>query len=136
MLPTADEAEQSDAEQTWRNLLWIPPTDDESGEHVMLQLDDELAGLLEAADTPAAQARMHPTKSEPASSVPGEDPVTQSLSAVALSVIYCGVGGPGAVLYCSMVSSSCFALHLAMCICSAIVQWHSCLSKAVSAYTL
>ena len=40
--------------------------------HDMLHLDDELAGLVEAADMAAAQAGAHPTKPEPASPVPGE----------------------------------------------------------------
>ena len=111
MLIGVVEAEQNDAQQTWRNLLWIPPTDDEPGKHVKLHLDDELAGLIEAADMPADQDRTHPTKPEAASSVPGEDSVTQQNSTGVLSVIYCGVFGPGAVLYCSMVTSSCFALH-------------------------
>ena len=38
----------------------------------MLHLDDELAGLIEAADMAAAQAGAHPTKAEPVAPVPGE----------------------------------------------------------------
>ena len=41
-------------------------------EHVMLHLDDELAGLIEAADMPADQHGTHTTKPEPASQVAGE----------------------------------------------------------------
>ena len=77
MLPSADEAEQGDAEQTWRRLLWIPPADDEPGERDMLHLDDELVGLLEAADMPADQDGTHTTKPERVSPVPGEDSATQ-----------------------------------------------------------
>ena len=40
----------------------------------MLHLDDELAGLVEAADMPAGQDGGHTTKPEPTSSVPGEAP--------------------------------------------------------------
>ena len=38
----------------------------------MLHLDDELAGLIEAADAPADQHGMHTKRPEAASSVPGE----------------------------------------------------------------
>lgn len=44
----------------------------ENAGHVMLHLDDELAGLVEGADMPADQARAHSSKPEPASPVPGE----------------------------------------------------------------
>ena len=46
-----------------------------SSEDVMLSLDDELAGLIAAADMPADQAGAHSTKPEPASLVPGKDSV-------------------------------------------------------------
>ena len=71
-LPSADEAEETDSQQTWPGMFWLPPADDGLAERDMLHLDDELAGLLEAADMPAAQAGPHPTKPEPASPVPGE----------------------------------------------------------------
>ena len=73
MLPPVDEAEQGDVEQSWPGLFWLPPADDEPGERDMLDLDDELAGLLEAADTPADQARTHITKPEPVVSVAGDN---------------------------------------------------------------
>ena len=72
MLPSADEAEQSVSEQSWPGLFWMPPVDDEPGVRDMLHLDDELAGLIEAADMPADQHGVLSTKPEPASTVPGE----------------------------------------------------------------
>ena len=67
MRASADEAEQSHAEQSWPGLFWLPPADEEAGERDMLHLDDELAGLVES-DMPA---ETHTAKPEPASSVPG-----------------------------------------------------------------
>ena len=72
LLPSADESEQSVSEQSWPGLFWMPPANDEPGVRVMLHVDDELAGLIEAADPPADHNGAHSTKSEPASSVPGE----------------------------------------------------------------
>lgn len=43
----------------------------EDAEHVMLHLNDEIAGLIEAADIPADQAGAHSTKPEPATLVLG-----------------------------------------------------------------
>ena len=37
----------------------------DNAEHVLLRLDDELAGLVEAAGIPADQGKAHPTKPEP-----------------------------------------------------------------------
>ena len=59
MPSSADEAEQSDSDQTWQRLLWIPPSIDEPAEQGMLHLDDELVGLIEAADTAASQDGTH-----------------------------------------------------------------------------
>ena len=73
MLPPVDEAEQNDLGQSWPGLFWLPPADDEPAERDMLHLDDELAGLVEGADTPAAQHKMHSTKPETAPSMQGED---------------------------------------------------------------
>ena len=67
LLPSADEAEQSVSEQSWPGLFWLPPVDDKPSERAMLHLDDELAGLIEAADTPADQDRTHITKPEASS---------------------------------------------------------------------
>ena len=53
------------------------------GERDMLRLDDELAGLIEAADMPAAQVVAHLTKREAASPVPGELALVHMMSAAA-----------------------------------------------------
>ena len=71
MLPCVDEAEQSDMGQSWPGLFWLPPADNGRDPRDMLHLDEELAGLVEAADTPADQDRTHSTKPEAASSVAG-----------------------------------------------------------------
>ena len=55
-----------------------------SSRNVMLHLDDELAGLVEAADMPADQARAHSTKPEPVSPMSGELPGVQSMSPAAV----------------------------------------------------
>ena len=52
-----------------------PSGDTERG---MLRLNDEMAGLIEAADMPADQHGTHSSKPEPASSAPGESQVVHS----------------------------------------------------------
>ena len=79
ILPIADEGEQTDVEQTWPGLFWLPPADDRPNERKLLHLDDELAGLIEAADTPGDGAGTHSTKPEPIMSVPGGAFATASL---------------------------------------------------------
>ena len=86
MLPFADDAEQIDVEQLWPGLFWLPPAGDGLDERDMLHLDDELAGLLEAADMPAVQAEAHTTKTEAASSLPGDFWAAFSKSAAAVSI--------------------------------------------------
>ena len=81
MLPFADEAEQADAEQSWPGLFWLPPADKEPNERDMLHLDDELAGLIAAADAPADQHVTHSAKPEPVVSLPGEVVAAHSNSA-------------------------------------------------------
>lgn len=49
----------------------VPSEDTEPAGHVMLHLNDEIAGLIEAADIPADRAGAHSTKPEPATLVPG-----------------------------------------------------------------
>ena len=62
-------------------------------ERDMLRLDDELAGLMEAADTPAGQDASHPTKPEPASSLPGECIMPAAvLSFIGSTVMCCAEG--------------------------------------------
>ena len=80
VLPSADDPEQADSTQSWPGFFWLPPADDNSGECDMLHLDDELAGLIDAADTAAGQDGAPTTKPEPALPVPGEDSVEQNQS--------------------------------------------------------
>lgn len=70
MAPAAPAAEQSDSEQAVLSYagLALP----ESAERDMLHLDDEIAGLVEAAEIPADQAGAHPTKPEPVSPTTGQ----------------------------------------------------------------
>ena len=56
----------------------------ENTEHVMLHLDDEIAGLIEAADMPVEQAGAHNTKPEPATLVPGKGSVVPCEIAIVL----------------------------------------------------
>lgn len=53
----------------------------ESAEHVMLRLDDELAGLLEAAEVPADQDKSHSSQPDAVTPVLGETPGVLSISA-------------------------------------------------------
>ena len=87
----ADEAEQSDSFESWPGLFWLPPADDKPKQRDMLGLDDELAGLVEAADMPADQHEVHTTKSEAASSVPGEASVVRSQLVKHCAVLWCAV---------------------------------------------
>ena len=87
-LPVADEAEQADAEQSWPGLFWLPPADENPAERDMLNLDDELAGLIEAADTPAEQARTHSTKPEATVPAPGEVMLAKNKSAAVVPISY------------------------------------------------
>ena len=72
MLPSADDPQQADSQQSWPGLFWLPPAGAGPNERDMLRLDDELAGLIEAADMPADQHGTHTTRPEAASSMPGE----------------------------------------------------------------
>ena len=84
--PAADEAEETDSAQSRRGLFWMPPADNEPGVRDMLHLDDELAGLIEAADMPADQHGAHVRKPEPTSSVQGEGSVEQRKPFAVLTV--------------------------------------------------
>ena len=125
ILPCADEAEQTDVEQqSWPGLFWLPPADDGPNERKLLRLDDELAGLIEAADTPADQAGTHSTKPEPIISVPGEG------FAYAQQVSCCCVHQPfwqmhhtligillhDRVVLCGVVASSVVLQHCMLCL--------------------
>lgn len=72
------------AEQSRSEL--IMPSHAQASAGAMLRVEDELAGLIEAANTPADQAGAHTTKPEPASLVPGELSLAQSKSADASAV--------------------------------------------------
>ena len=61
----------------------------EDAEHVMLHLNDEIAGLIEAADMPAAQAGAHSTKPETASLVPGKNSVVVCMASAVLKRSHC-----------------------------------------------
>ena len=61
-----------------------PSGDTERG---MLRLDDEMAGLTEAADTPAGQDGTHSSKPEPVSSAPGESQVMHSTCCASWSAL-------------------------------------------------
>ena len=54
----------------------------------MLRLDDELAGLVEAADMPAGQAGAHSNKPEPASFVPGKSLVVLGKGSTVLRKVW------------------------------------------------
>ena len=72
------------AEQSRSELIMSSHAQVSAG--AMLRVEDELAGLIEAANTPADQAGAHTTKPEPASLVPGELSLAQSKSADASAV--------------------------------------------------
>ena len=82
MPPAAPGAEQSDSQQTVLSYAGSAPPED--AERDMLHLDDELAGLVKAADMPAAQAEAHTTKPKPVSPVAGQLAFAHSMSADAL----------------------------------------------------
>ena len=106
-VPFADEAEQSDVKQSWPGLFWLPPADDEPGACDMLHLDDELAGLIEAADPSAAQAETHPIKPGPASAVLGELALAHMMSAAAVSISHFGRCAICSLAYCCMIFLHC-----------------------------
>ena len=129
MLTSADEAEQSASEQIWHSLLWISPLNDEPAERDMLHLDDELAGLIEAADMPADSHGTHSTKPEPASQGPGEGSVVLSQPTNAMLAMRCCMPCRAVPCYavlccavlCGAMASSLlllFALHLLSRLCN------------------
>ena len=77
VLPSTSNAEQTGPAQSEPSFAQVSERD-------MLRLDDELAGLIEAADTPAVQDGRHSIKPEPASSVPGELAAAHTMSAATL----------------------------------------------------
>ena len=124
MQPLALAAEDSDVEQSWPGLFWLPPAIDEPGERDMLHLDDELAGLVAAADLSADQHVTHSAKPEPASPVPGESSVVHSKLAAALTVLCCAVLCC-AVLCCAVLCCAvlCCAVLCCAVLCCAGLGW-------------
>ena len=61
-------------------------------QNTMLCMDDELAGLIEAADAPADQHGARTTKPEPVSPVPGQLPAVQSKLLLQGLLIDCDLG--------------------------------------------
>ena len=103
-------AEESDLEQSWPGLFWLPPADDGPRAHDMLHLDDELTGLIEATEMSADQHVAHTAKPEATtSSVPGEGSVVHGKLAAALLVLCCAVLCC-AVLCCAVLGHEC-VLH-------------------------
>ena len=117
----------------WRRLLWISPLDDEPAERAMLHLDDELAGLVEAADTPADQHGTHSTKPEPAWSVRGEVSVVRSQPTNAILTMPCTVPCR-AVLCCAVLC--CAVLFCAVLCCAVRCGAVRCGAMASSALLL
>ena len=113
-------AEESDVEQSWPGLFWLPPAVDEPHERNMLHLDDELAGLIEAADTPADQHVAHSAKPEAASSVPGDGFMVHVNLAATLAMCC-------AVLCCAALR--CAALCCAVLRCAAPYRAVLCCAK-------
>ena len=87
---------------------------------IMLRLEDEMAGLIEAAEVPADSHGAHSTKPDPASSVTGE--ASQSNSADAW-VVCCAAALLGlllccAVLYCTVLWCAVPCCAVLCCACS------------------
>ena len=137
MPPLADEAEQIAWDQTWRNVLWIPPSIDEPAERAMLRLDDEMAGLIEAADTAADQHGTHSSKPEPAVSMPGK--VLMNWQVQNLVPL---LGSPGNLLHepcaCQHIVKDrwCTCFLILSCLCCAMGQHPMLFGRAVWTYYL
>ena len=130
VLPAAEDDSEHIDFQSWPGLFWLPPADDKPSEHDMLRLDDELAGLMEAADMPADQHGAHSTRPEPVSPMPGEIfTVGQYVSCMVGDIMLHAVQCLEVVLYCTMLALLCSVLHLVTCLTSAvgcqILPWFS-----------
>ena len=79
----------------------------------MLHLDDELAGLIEAADTPAGQDKMH--SPQPGALLPAEVPSVQSKSATVYFAICCCAVLRCAALCCAVLRCACCAMPARLC---------------------
>ena len=112
MPESASAAEQSRSEMIMPSHAHVSPG-------AMLRLDDEMAGLIEAADMAADQAGAHPTKPEPASPVAGEVSSAHNKSAAAAHigyVLWCSTAG--LLLCCALLC--CAALRCAVLCCAVL----------------
>ena len=135
MLSFVPTAEGSNSNQSWPGLFWLPPADDELCGRDMLHLDDELAGLIEAADPSADQHEAHTTKPEPPPTAPGESfsrdetqvsHVVQKLKNYKLESAMCCGALCCVKLHCSMVLPALLFPHLMTRISCPDVSWHCC----------
>ena len=83
-------------------LAGLAPSGD--AEHVMLRLDDEMAGLVEAAEVPADSHGTH--SSDAVSPMPGQSPALHSIPAAALLHKHGWCAVP-AGLHCSSAAACC-----------------------------
>ena len=123
-------AEQQHSQQFVPSNAGLAVTEDT--ERGMLCLDDELAGLLEAADMPADQHAAHATKPEPASSMPGAVSVALGMSFSCTT----GLKNGFSLRFwsCQMHRGSMAAASSGCCQGSVVViPWHSCLAQVVLA---
>ena len=102
----------------------------QGAEHIMLHLDDELAGLIEAADVPAGQDKIHSTQPDAVSLVPGEPSGVHNKSAAgflcpfvfwhcaAPCLLWCAVLCLHAMLCCAVL---CWAVLCCAVLCCAVL---------------
>ena len=128
MLSFVPAAEGSDSNQSWPGLFWLPPAADGRDSRDMLRLDDELAGLIEAADPSADQPESHTAKPESPPTAPGE-----TFSRDKTQVSCCIVGHVvGCVkLHCNTLLPALLCPHLMTCISCPGVSCHCCPSQGV-----
>ena len=110
------------AEQNWPGMFWLPPSDEDFSKRDMLRLDDELAGLMEAADMPADQHGANTAKPHTASAARGEGchRVQQVGSCIVgavlcCAVLRCAVLGPMPFLHYDMIRLTWAHLYLTAC---------------------
>ena len=92
-------------------------------ERVMLCLDDELAGLIEAADMPADQHGTHTTQPDAVSLVPGEiSPhiISQLLCTLPFALLWHSLGGALRCAALCCVALCCSVLRCAALCCAVL----------------
>ena len=99
---------------------------------VLLRLDDEIAGLLEAADMPAAQAGPHPTKPEAASPVAGEPFTCTDQVRWCIACLLC-FSTAGLLLCCAVLCCAvlCCAVLCCAVLCCAVLCCALCCSAVM-----